>query len=483
MTRSSGIISLLTAVVVVTMIVLSSPLEARQSKGKEKPKTSAEARRQQQQARREVNATAKKIQLNERELAGAVREVDALQADIKTSEAEAAKLSGSISFLNGRIGALEQQISEGKTQLASMRSRYWGAIKQMRLRQGSTSALAFIFSSSSFNQAMRRWRYLRQFAEWRRNQSAAITERVTLLEKQQQELTIARLQKSEALARQQQVTNNLAVQRSRKQQVVGKLQANGQALNSYIARKQQEVNALGAQASALIAAEEAAEAKRKAQEEAKRKAEAEAKAKAEAEAKAKAAKPDAEAGKQSVRPPQKKEDGKKHADARRRKPPKQPPAKPSSTDKTPAPKQQPAPAAQSGFAATRGSLPRPVPGAFRIINGYGRQTKGGMEGVIYDNTGIDVEVSRGAHATAVYAGTVAAIYQAAGFENVVLLKHGEYYTVYANLSSVSVHSGQKVKQGTVIGIVAQDPGNASNGLFHFEVWKQRTRLNPSDWLR
>lgn len=106
-----------------------------------------------------------------------------------------------------------------------------------------------------------------------------------------------------------------------------------------------------------------------------------------------------------------------------------------------------------------------------------------MEGIIYDNTGIDVEVGHGAHATAVYAGTVAAIYQAAGFSNVVLVKHGDYYTVYANLSSVAVHSGQKVKQGTVIGTVAPDPDNASHGLFHFEVWKQRTRLNPSEWIR
>lgn len=447
---------------------------------KSAPKTSREAKRQQQQAQREVNATAKKIQLNDKELAGAVREVESLEADIHTSEAEAAKLSANIGILNGRIGALEQQITDGKTQLASMRSLYWVAIKQMRLRQGTSSALAFIFSSSSFNQAMRRWRYLRQFAAWRRNQSAAITARVALLEKQEQELALARQQKNEALNRQQAVTNNLAAQRSRKQQVVGQLQANGQALNAYIARKQQEVNALGAQAASLIAVEEAAEAKRKAQ------AEAAAKRKAEADAKAKAAKPKPAAGKQqSPSPARKKEDDRKYADARRRKPRKQPPTQTSQSDATPTPTptQAAKPAAQSGFASSRGALPRPVPGAFRIINGYGRQTKGGMKTVVYDNTGIDVEVSRGAHATAVYAGTVAAIYQATGFSNVVLIKHGEYYTVYANLSSVSVYSGQTVKQGTVIGTVAQDPDNASHGLFHFEVWKQRTRLNPSDWIR
>lgn len=453
----------------------TKPNQKQQDKSTRKtdPKTSKEAKRQQQQAQREVNATAKKIRLNEQELAGAVREVEGLEADIRASETEAGTLNKNLGVLNGRISTLEQQISKGNAQLASMRSRYWGAIKQMRLRQGTSSALAFIFAAPSFNQAMRRWRYLRQFATWRRDQSEAISERVALLEKQQQELALARQQKSDALARQQTVTQNLSAKRSRKQQVVGQLQANGQALNSYMARKQQEVNALGAKADALIAAEQAEVAKRKAREDAKKK-----------NSEAPAPKPPAAS-------PPTKTDNKQHADARRRKPrdkssdsqPAKPAQKAPADKKTPTPARTPAPEAQSGFAGARGSLPRPVPGSFRIINGYGRQSRGGMEGIIYDNTGIDVEVGHGAHATAVYAGTVAAIYQAAGFSNVVLVKHGDYYTVYANLSSVAVHSGQKVKQGTVIGTVAPDPDNASHGLFHFEVWKQRTRLNPSEWIR
>lgn len=483
--------------------------QTRQSQGKGAPKTSREAQRQQQQAQREVNNTAKKIQLNDKELAATVREVEGLEADIRSSEAEAKAIGTNLNVLNARISTLEQQITEGKAKLAAMRSRYWSVIKQMRLRQGSSSALAFIFSAPNFNQAMRRWRYLRQFAAWRRDQSAAISAHIGLLEKQQQELALAKQQKSEALSRQQTVTSNLASQRSQKQEKVGQLQANGQQLNSYMARKQQEVNALGAQAESLIAAEQAAEARRKADAEAKKKREAEeAKRKAEADAKRKAeekppvAKNNTGSTEKQAKPSApKSDDGKKYADARRRQPRTQPPAKKETPttkpaqpaqkenktqpkdNKTPSPKLQPTPESQSGFGSARGSLPRPVPGAFRIINGYGKQNKGGMNGVVYDNTGIDVEVGRGAHATAVYGGTVAAIYKAAGFSNVVLIKHGEYYTVYANLASVAVHSGQTVKQGTVIGTVATDPDNSSHGLFHFEVWKQRTRLNPSDWIR
>ena len=67
------------------------------------------------------------------------------------------------------------------------------------------------------------------------------------------------------------------------------------------------------------------------------------------------------------------------------------------------------------------------------------------------------------------------------FGTVVLLRHGEYYTVYANLGSCSVSTGQKLKQGQTLGTVAS--GGDLAPTIHFEVWKQRTRLNPSEWLR
>ena len=155
---------------------------------------------------------------------------------------------------------------------------------------------------------------------------------------------------------------------------------------------------------------------------------------------------------------------------------------PQQTAKASAPK--PAPSKtnhSSGFAAAKGRLPRPVSGLFRIVVPYGRHSRPDMPRVELDNTGIDAEVSAGAAVKSVYEGQVAAVYKAPGFGTVVLLRHGDYYTVYANLGSCRVSTGQKIKQGQQLGTVA-----SSNGLaptLHFEVWKQRTRLNPSEWLQ
>jgi murein DD-endopeptidase MepM/ murein hydrolase activator NlpD len=124
-----------------------------------------------------------------------------------------------------------------------------------------------------------------------------------------------------------------------------------------------------------------------------------------------------------------------------------------------------------------------VAGSFKIVSPYGRHSKPGLDNVVYDNTGIDVEVSTGATAKAVYDGVVSGVYQADGFSHVVLIRHDNYYSVYANLGSVSVSAGQTVKQGQSLGTVAKDSEDKNRSIFHFEIWKERTRMNPSDWIR
>ncbi len=95
-------------------------------------------------------------------------------------------MSAQVGRLNGQIGSLQGEISVGEKEVARMRQKYPEAVKKMRLKKGNRSALAFIFSSESFSQAMRRMRYLKQFSEWRDNQSALIAKKVGKLKYQTQ---------------------------------------------------------------------------------------------------------------------------------------------------------------------------------------------------------------------------------------------------------------------------------------------------------
>ena len=103
--------------------------------------------------------------------------------------------------------------------------------------------------------------------------------------------------------------------------------------------------------------------------------------------------------------------------------------------------------------------------------------------VVYDNPGIDAEVAKGSSVKAVAEGKVSGVYKVQGYGSVVIVNHGEYYTVYGNLSSVAVAVGNKVSAGKAVGTAAADPDDARRGSVHFELWHGREKQNPESWLR
>ncbi|MDE5974988.1 MAG: M23 family metallopeptidase, partial [Muribaculaceae bacterium] len=144
---------------------------------------------------------------------------------------------------------------------------------------------------------------------------------------------------------------------------------------------------------------------------------------------------------------------------------------------------KPAAAAGTNFANMRGSLPRPVSGSFRVTSRFGRQSLPDLPDVVYDNPGIDAETSSGAAALAVYQGKVSGVYMIPGYHTVVIVNHGNYYTVYGNISSPTVKVGDTVNAGHKLGSLAPDEDDRSHSSIHFEVWRNREKLNPLEWIR
>ncbi|MDE6023636.1 MAG: M23 family metallopeptidase, partial [Muribaculaceae bacterium] len=137
----------------------------------------------------------------------------------------------------------------------------------------------------------------------------------------------------------------------------------------------------------------------------------------------------------------------------------------------------------SAFANLRGRLPRPVDGPWRITNAFGRHSMPELPEVVYDNPGIDSEVTIDTPVKSVCAGKVSGVYKVAGYGTVVIVNHGEYYTVYGNLSSANVAVGTQVSTGSKVGNAGHDPDDSRRGSVHFEVWKGREKQNPSAWIR
>ena len=135
------------------------------------------------------------------------------------------------------------------------------------------------------------------------------------------------------------------------------------------------------------------------------------------------------------------------------------------------------------FEKYRGRLPFPVTGHYTIVKRFGRQKHPTLPHVETTNSGIDMATAAGAPVRCVFDGEVSAVFRPDGYNNVVVIRHGRYMTVYANLGTISVSTGQKIKAGENIGTVYSDPSDANRSILHFEIRNQRQKENPEVWLK
>ncbi len=518
-----------------------TPLYAQKKKAKSESKrvleSSAELKKRQKTTQQEIKETKVKISTNEKSVSQGIADLSRIDADIKVTQKKVSDIALQVTTIDKRINTLTSRIQANEKELKSMRDNYLVAVKKMRLAKGKKSALSFIFSSKNFSQAMRRVRYLREFDAWRERETRKLKIKNEQLKTQYSQLASAKKDKSRTLVQQKNAHETLRNQYARQDALVLQLKQQGEQLRAHLAKKQSEANDLRNSISAAIALEQQREAERRKAEERRkieeRKAEerriAQQKAEEQRRLEAKRAeatrkktsegktptKNSSDVAQVSTLPPakatvakkrkkdenkqqkviekkdKKKEDknssGRTYADARRRSPRTTGKIETNSRieSESVSKSQSSTPAKRNtggGFASMKGSLPRPVAGAFRVTSPFGRHALPELPGVTYDNPGIDAEVSAGATAQAVYGGRVTGVYRLPGYNTVVIVSHGDYYTVYGNLATTAVKNGDNVKQGQSIGKVANSDEGGRPSI-HFEVWKNRDKLNPSEWIR
>lgn len=132
------------------------------------------------------------------------------------------------------------------------------------------------------------------------------------------------------------------------------------------------------------------------------------------------------------------------------------------------------------FEANKGKLPWPVASGV-VVKKYGNNPHPTQPKVVVKNNGIDISTDRGGEALCVFDGQVANVFNT-GSTNVVLVRHGLYFTLYANLDKVFVKAGDKVKTGQKLGVI-HTGANDNVTTLHFEVWNEKNNTNPEGWLR
>lgn len=132
------------------------------------------------------------------------------------------------------------------------------------------------------------------------------------------------------------------------------------------------------------------------------------------------------------------------------------------------------------FAAKKGKLLRPVDGV--VVDRYGLHNHPTQKGVKINNKGVNIAANAGSEVQCVFAGEVRKVFFFQGLGNSVMVRHGSYLTIYANLESVFVREGEKVMEGSPLGTVAK-AASGQQATLHFEVWKESDNLNPEQWIR
>ncbi|MGB0982691.1 MAG: murein hydrolase activator EnvC family protein [Saprospiraceae bacterium] len=132
------------------------------------------------------------------------------------------------------------------------------------------------------------------------------------------------------------------------------------------------------------------------------------------------------------------------------------------------------------FKKAKGKLPMPVKGV--ITGKYGTHKHPTLKKVTVKNNGIDIKTYRNSKVKAIFGGIVTNVFSIPGSQNAVMVRHGNYFTVYSNLSRVLVKKGQKINQSETIAQVATSTKTNQPEL-HLEIWQDSKRLNPQRWLK
>lgn len=432
-------------------------------RGRRSPRNSATVRQERRNADRERQRTEARIRENVERTESELRRYEHLQAQVRIQRANELVLTRRVDSISSRERQLADSVGRLTRKVERLDSVYRNSLRAIRRQRQAASPAAFVFSAESFSQAVRRMRYLRDLADWNARQGRRLR-----ADKQQLQVSAERLDSArrrlavsrDALGR---ARAALEEDMARSEQTVNTLRSHSRELNTVLERLQARSEALEAELTRAIEAEEAARREQERLERERR--EREAREAAERRAREQAARQQSEQSAPEPEPEPAPEPTPAPVPDRAQQPP------PNLTNLT------------AGFEAQKGRLQMPVTGNASIVSNFGRRTHTEFSRVEVQNNGIDIEAAAGAKARAVFDGTVTMVIVMDGFQNVVLVRHGEYLTVYAGLQDLDVRKGDTVRAGQPLGTIYTIPGDDHGTRLHFEVRHEKQKLDPRQWLR
>jgi septal ring factor EnvC (AmiA/AmiB activator) len=325
-----------------------------------------------------------------------------------------------IDYLKQSLSEKQNVINTLKKDIERLKEDYAQMVLNTYKTKYSTNPLNFLFSSESFNQAIQRFTYLRSYAQTRENQSKLINQTIQDLNMKIEKLEVEKREKESFLNEEIKQRSVLENEKSQKNELIAQLLGDEVNFKKQIDAKNKAAKDLNNQIQKIIEDEI-----KLANEKAKQKAIA------------KGEKPT------------------------------------TGLALTPDEKQL-----SKDFINNLGKLPWPVTKGF-VVSKFGKHQHESLKDVYTNNNGIDIKTEAGAEVRAVFSGAVVNSFYLTATQNSVIIKHGEYFSVYSNLKSVSVKAGEKISTKQMLGYAYTQDDLTK---VHLEIWKGMEKTNPELWL-
>ena len=433
-----------------------------------KSKTLQRLEQERKQLLRSIEASDKKLQQLRRDTRNEEQTLRTVKEQVEQRRQVVAVLGNEVSGLQARIDTLSGHIGRLHRREGALLLRYRAALVQLQRIDTHIDPVLFVLSSQNPAEARERQRFLSRYSKAVREASVALRTTRTEIEATKAEVGRTHSEKEQLLSLREAEKKKLEAEEQQRAAQVKDLQGKQQVLAQDLSKQKQKAEDLDRKIQAQVEAEIIA-AQRRAAELQRRREEARRRRQT-----------------QPTPPPSTGRSGRGKGTT-------PPPPPPPPADDEPEERRAATPggyamdanerALASSFAQNKGRLPAPIRGSYSILRTFGVHQHSEHNRVQVNSSGVDFGVNGDSRAYAVFSGVVSRVFVIPGYGTAVILRHGNYLTVYANLSSVAVSTGSRVSTGQSIGSVGASPDGSSGRLLHFQLWHERTKLNPLAWIK
>lgn len=456
------------ALLLVSSLLALTPEAAAQGR---KSKTLQRLEQERKQLLRSIEASDKKLQQLRRDTRDEEQTLRTVKEQVEQRRQVVAVLGNEVSGLQARIDTLSGHIGRLHRREGALLLRYRAALVQLQRIDTHIDPVLFVLSSQNPAEARERQRFLSRYSKAVREASVALRTTRTEIEATKAEVGRTHSEKEQLLSLREAEKKKLEAEEQQRAAQVKDLQGKQQVLAQDLSKQKQKAEDLDRKIQAQVEAEIVA-AQRRAAELQRRREEARRRRQTQRT--------------QPTPPPSTGRSGRGKGTT-------PPPPPPPPADDEPEERRAATPggyamdanerALASSFAQNKGRLPAPIRGSYSILRTFGVHQHSEHNRVQVNSSGVDFGVNGDSRAYAVFSGVVSRVFVIPGYGTAVILRHGNYLTVYANLSSVAVSTGSRVSTGQSIGSVGASPDGSSGRLLHFQLWHERTKLNPLAWIK